>query len=161
MRRSSTVRTLALLFTLLGAAAVALASSASSAAATPAAFDPTELDIRALQRALTYGRVTSVELVEAYVARIEAFDAQGPALNAIAFLDPRAREQARTLDAERARSGPRGPLHGIPVLIKDNYLTRGMPTTVGSVLFEGFMPDDEAELVARLRAAGAVIPGKR
>lgn len=165
MQQPSTILTLTLLLALLGcsAAAPAAAATAARAAASSAGaatYDPAERDLRALQRAMSLGHVTSAQLVDAYVARIEAFDAQGPALNAIAGLDPRAREQALALDAERARSGPRGPLHGIPVLIKDNYLTRGMPTTVGSVLFAGFMPDEDAELVARLRAAGAVILGK-
>ena len=154
MQQSSTMRILALLCVLFGC------TSGTAAASAATDFDPAELDIRALQRAMTLGHVTAAELVDAYTARIEAYDSRGPALNAIASLDPRAREHARALDAERARSGPRGPLHGIPILIKDNYLTRGMPTTVGSVLFEGFMPDAEAELVTRLHDAGAVILGK-
>ena len=64
------------------------------------------------------------------------------------------------LDLERLESGARGPLHGIPLLLKDNFETRGMPTTAGSVLLQGFQPDHDAEVVMRLRAAGAVILGK-
>ncbi len=123
-------------------------------------FDPVEQDIRSLQRAMNLGQTSAEALVETYLARIEAFDGAGPALNAIAALNPDALADARALDVERAREGPRGPLHGIPVLIKDNYLTEGMATTAGSVLLEGFMPETDAELVSRLRAAGAVILGK-
>ncbi|HSG90391.1 MAG TPA: amidase family protein [Pseudomonadales bacterium] len=130
---------------------------ATSRAAT---FDPTEQDLRTLQLAMADGRTTSVALVDAYLARIARYDDAGPALNAIAALDPAARAVAAALDAERAAQGPRGPLHGIPVLVKDNYETRGMTTTAGSILLEDFAPDADAELVARLRAAGAVILGK-
>ncbi|MCC5886990.1 MAG: amidase [Gammaproteobacteria bacterium] len=128
----------------------------------PSSFDPVEQDIRSLQRAMALGQISAEALVEAYLARIEAFDGAGPELNAIAALNPDALADARALDAERAQQGPRGPLHGIPVLIKDNYLTRGMATTAGSVLLEGFMPDADAdaELVSRLRAAGTVFLGK-
>lgn len=113
-----------------------------------------------LQLAMARGETTSEALVMAYLARIEAFDGQGPELNAIAVLNPQAKTDARSLDEERAANGPRGPLHGIPILIKDNYLTRGMPTSVGSRLLRAYQPDAEAELVTRLRAAGAVILGK-
>ncbi len=106
------------------------------------------------------GQVTSRQLVDAYLARIEAYDEQGPALNAIAALNPRARETAAALDAERTSRGPRGPLHGIPVLVKDNYETVEMPTTDGSVAFVGFQPGRDAFQVQRLKAAGAVILGK-
>ncbi len=123
-------------------------------------FDPAERDIRALQLAMARGETTSEALVAAYLARIEAFDGQGPELNAIAVLNEQAMADARALDAERAANGPRGPLHGIPVLIKDNYLTHGMPTSVGSALLRDYQPEAEAELVTRLRAAGAVILGK-
>ena len=123
-------------------------------------FDPAGADIRDLQRAMARGAITSAELVDHYIGRIERIDNAGPKLNAIATLNTDARAQARQLDAEQRTSGPRGPLHGIPVLVKDNYETRGMTTTAGSILLEGFAPDRDAELVARLREAGAVILGK-
>ena len=122
--------------------------------------DVVERSIEDLQRAMESGQVTSQQLVDAYLARIEAYDDRGPALNAIAALNPRAREAAAALDAERASRGPRGPLHGIPVLVKDNYETVEMPTTVGSVAFLGFQPGRDAFQVQRLKAAGAVILGK-
>lgn len=106
------------------------------------------------------GVLTAVQLTEFYLARIAAFDQNGVSLNAIQTLNTQAREQAAALDAERQQSGPRSALHGIPVLVKDNYETKGMPTSAGSVLFAGFTPDRDATLVARLKAAGAVILGK-
>jgi Asp-tRNA(Asn)/Glu-tRNA(Gln) amidotransferase A subunit family amidase len=123
-------------------------------------FSPIEADIRTLQLAMASGRTSAVELVDFYLDRIRRFDQAGPALNAVATLDPGARAAAARLDAERRDSGPRGPLHGIPVLVKDNYETRGMPTTAGSVALAGFAPEQDAELVRRLREAGAVILGK-
>jgi len=87
------------------------------------AFDVVERSIEDLQRAIQAGQVTSRQLVDLYVARIEAYDEQGPGLNAIAATNPRAREAAAALDEERASRGPRGPLHGIPILVKDNYET--------------------------------------
>ena len=95
-------------------------------------FDVMEKSIEELQRALQAHEVTSRQLVDLYLARIEAYDKQGPALNAIAVVNPRAREEADALDAERASRGARGPLHGIPVVVKDNYETIEMPTSAGS-----------------------------
>ncbi|MFK7829377.1 MAG: amidase [Congregibacter sp.] len=123
-------------------------------------FTPLEADIPALQLAMSRGLTSAEQLVDFYLERIRQFDNAGPQLNAIATLNPRARTDARRLDAERRRSGVRGPLHGIPVLVKDNYETRGMPTTAGSLALAGFAPDADAELVQRLRDAGAVILGK-
>lgn len=124
------------------------------------AFDPVEASIQELQVELDSGNITSVDLVDLYLARIQAFDQAGPRLNSIAFINPQAREEARALDLERRQKGARSPLHGIPVLVKDNYETLGMPTTAGSKSLAGFAPDHDAELVARLRTAGAVILGK-
>ncbi len=119
-----------------------------------------EASIPELQAAMEAGMVTSAELVDAYVARIRTFDQDGPSLNAILFLNPRAHGEALRLDEERARTGPRGPLHGIPVLLKDNLDTFDMPTTGGSFALAGMHPPRDAHLVARLREAGAIILGK-
>lgn len=116
-----------------------------------------EADIEALQAAMAGGELSAAELTGFYLDRIDALDKR---LNSIQVLNPGALEDARLLDAERSDNGPRSPLHGIPVLIKDNYETRGMPTTAGSILFEGFAPDRDAHLVERLKSAGAVILGK-
>ena len=106
------------------------------------------------------GEVTSRQLVDLYLARIDAYDQRGPALNAIIAVNPRAREAADALDAERAKGTVRGPLHGIPVLVKDNYETVEMPTSAGSIALAGFHPARDAFLVRRLKDAGAVILGK-
>jgi amidase len=113
-----------------------------------------------LQAALASGQVTSVQLVDAYTARIAAFDAAGPRLNAVRDLSATARPQAAALDAERAAGHVRGPLHGIPVLLKDNVGTADEPTTAGSIALAGNVPPVDATLTARLRAAGAIILGK-
>jgi len=141
---------------------VALAWATGPAFSAPAAagFDPLEASIQELQVAMGSGRITSAMLVDYYLSRIQAFDQRGPALNAVATLDPNARDTASALDRERRLQGPRGPLHGIVVIVKDNFETRGMPTTAGSALLAGFAPDRDAAQVERLRAAGAVILGK-
>jgi amidase len=123
-------------------------------------FEVHEQSIVDLQAAQTAGRVTSRGLVDAYLARIQAYDQAGPRINSIVVLNPRAREEAEALDRERAEKGPRGPLHGIPVLIKDNYDTRDMPTSGGALALATLQPSADAFQVAKLRAAGAVILGK-
>ena len=123
-------------------------------------FDVTDASLRELQMALTAGRTSSVGLVDAYLARIAAYDDQGPALNALLTLNPAAREQAAALDAERRRSGPRSPLHGIPILLKDNYATANLPTTGASQALAGFTPSANATQVQRLLDAGAIVLGK-
>jgi len=128
--------------------------------AAPDLFDVMEKSIEQLQRAMEARQVTSRQLVDSFLARIEAYDKQGPALNAIAAVNPKAREAADALDAERASRGARGPLHGIPVLVKDNYETIEMPTTAGSIALASFHPARDAFQVQRLKAAGAVILGK-
>ena len=125
-----------------------------------AAFEVAEASILELQAAMQEGRVTSAQLVDRYLARIRAYDRTGPALNTIIRLNPRARAQADSLDAERAVGTVRGPLHGIPVLMKDNYDISWMPTTGSSLALAGLQPPDDAFQVARLREAGAIILGK-
>ena len=125
-----------------------------------AAFDVQEKTIAELQAALTAGTVTSRSLVLAYLGRIRAFDLQGPRLNAMIAMNPKVLEAADALDRERAARGPRGPLHGIPIVVKDNFETVDMPTTGGSLALTGFMTGRDAFQVKRLRDAGAVIIGK-
>ena len=125
------------------------------------AFEHAESTVADLARAQAEGRLTALALTKAYLARIEAIDRSGPRLNSVIELNPDALAIAEALDAERGKSGPRGPLHGIPVLIKDNIDTADrMHTSAGSLaLVESIAPRD-AYIVERLRAAGAVILGK-
>ena len=111
-------------------------------------------------RALSDGTVTSVALVEGYLERIAALSTGGPAVNAVRCLAPDAAGRADELDAERRAGRLRGPLHGVPVLVKDNVDVAGLPTTGGALALERSVPDRDAELVARLRAAGALVIGK-
>ena len=119
-----------------------------------------EASISDLQSAMTDHRTTSVALVDAYLARIQAYDHAGPALNAIIRLNPRAREDAAAMDAERRAGKVRGPLHGIPIILKDNYSTRDFVTSAGSVALAGLHTPDDAFQVKKLRDAGAIILGK-
>ena len=122
--------------------------------------DVMEKSIADLQDAMTRGELTSKDLVAAYLARIAAYDHSGPALNAFITVNADALDAADALDKERAAKGARGPLHGIPVVVKDNFETADMPTTGGSIALAGFMPGRDAFQVKKLRDAGAVIIGK-
>jgi len=123
-------------------------------------FEVYEQSILDLQGAMSGGRVTSRGLVESYLARIQAYDQAGPRLNAIVMINPRAREEADAMDVERVDKKVRGPLHGIPVLIKDNYDTADMPTSGGALGLATLQPRADAFQVKKLRDAGAVILGK-
>ena len=123
-------------------------------------FEVHEQAIVDLQAAMTAGRVTSRGLVDSYLARIQAYDQAGPRINSIVLLNPRARDDADALDRERVEKGVRGPLHGIPVLIKDNYDTVDMPTSGGALALATMQPAADAFQVKKLRDAGAVILGK-
>ena len=126
-----------------------------------ATFNVEEKSVAQLQQAMQSGRVTSKKLVELYLARIKAIDKAGPKLNSVIELNPDALDIAEALDKERKEKGPRGPLHGIPVLIKDNIATADrMETTAGSLALVGVKPPRDAFVVAKLRDAGAVILGK-
>ena len=124
-------------------------------------FSVVEASVADLQAAMHAGRSTSVSLVKAYLARIKAIDRSGPRINSIIELNPDALQIAAALDKERKAQGPRGPLHGIPVLLKDNIATADrMQTTAGSLALIGVKPPRDAFLVSKLREAGAVILGK-
>lgn len=125
-----------------------------------ASYDVSERSIGELQSAMATGEVSAAELVELYLNRIAAYDRNGPHLNAVLHLNPNATADARALDEERSRQGPRGPLHGIPVLLKDNFDTKDMPTTGASLALAGLVPREDAFQVRKLREAGAVLLGK-
>ncbi len=110
--------------------------------------------------ALRQGATSSAALVEAYLARIDALSVGGPAVNAVRCLAPDAAEVAARLDDERRDGRVRGPLHGVPVLVKDNIDVAGLPTTAGALALEHSVPDRDADLVAVLRAGGAIVLGK-
>ena len=145
---------------LLSGTAMLMLVAGSTAAPAAVGFDVTEASISDLQSALASGKLSSRQLVAAYFARIAAYDQHGPHLNSIVTLNPAALAQAEALDTERAASGPRGPLHGIPVLVKDNFDTKDMPTSGGTLALAGLQPEGDAFQIARLRAAGAIILGK-
>jgi len=113
-----------------------------------------------INAAFDAGTLTAESLTQMCLARIAAFDRKGPSLHAVMTLNPKAVEQARALDVERKTKGRRSPLHGIPVVLKDNYDTFDMPTTGGSVLLEGSIPSKDAFVVKKLRDAGAIILAK-
>src|SRR5215472_2632345 len=123
-------------------------------------FEVAESSIADEQRAMAEGRVTSRALVQAYLNRVEAFDRRGIRLNALISLNPNALRDAEALDRERVTKGPRGPLHGIPVIVKDNYSTADLQTTAGSLALLGFVPSSDAFQVRKLREAGAVMIAK-
>ena len=123
-------------------------------------FDVMEKSVTELNVALESGEVTSEDLVALYLERIAAFDQRGPAINSVITLSPDAMDEAAARDVEREQGSVRGPLHGIPVLVKDNYDTANMPTTAGSIGLATSIPADDAFQVQRLREAGAVILGK-
>lgn len=131
-----------------------------SPTASAQTLDVTAATIEELNQAFDAGTLTSEQLVELYLARIEAYDKTGPTLNAVITLNPRAMERARALDAERQTRGPRSPLHGIPLVLKDNIDTADLPTTAGSILLKGSMPPDDAFIVQKLRDAGAIVLAK-
>src|SRR5712691_10693903 len=128
--------------------------------AAPKTIDLDSATIADLNAAFDSGALTSEKLVQMCLARIQAYDHDGPSLNAVMGLNPKALETARVLDAERKAKGPRSPLHGIPVVLKDNYNTADMPTTGGSVLLEGSIPPADAFIVKKLRDVGAIILAK-
>jgi Asp-tRNA(Asn)/Glu-tRNA(Gln) amidotransferase A subunit family amidase len=144
----------------LTAGLVARAVIAGGQPPPQASFDLFEKSIGELQTALEKRQVTSRQLVESYLARIDAYDQQGPRINAFIALNAAAIETADALDRERRAGRVRGPLHGIPIVIKDNFDTADMPTTGSSIALATFRPVRDATQVARLRAAGAIVIGQ-
>jgi Asp-tRNA(Asn)/Glu-tRNA(Gln) amidotransferase A subunit family amidase len=128
--------------------------------ATSNIFNVLETTISEIHGAYRSGDLTARQLVQIYLDRIEAYDQQGPEINALISLNPAALDEADRLDALFEASGPVGPLHGIPLIMKDQGDVAGMPTTLGSLLFEGYMPGRDAFVVAKLKDAGAIFIGK-
>src|SRR5256714_9874466 len=143
------------------AACTAVTLSAQPQRPASAPFDLEEATVSQLQARMEAGQDTARTLVDKYIARIQAVDRSGPELKSVLEINPDAQSIADSLDAERKAGKVRGPLHGIPVLIKDNIATADrMMTTAGSLALAGVTAPRDAAIVARLRAAGAVIIGK-
>ncbi|CAN5886242.1 amidase family protein [soil metagenome] len=156
MLRRRWLGALLLLFPLLAACGAARAGGGSASG-----FRVDEATIAGIHQEMRAGRLTARALVQHYLDRIEAYDRQGPALNSLILVNPDAVAVADSLDALFRRTGElTGPLHGIPVIAKDNYDTFDLPTTAGSLALEGSVPPDDAFQVRRLREAGAIILAK-
>lgn len=124
------------------------------------AFPVDTASIATVQGALAAGRLTCRQLVQRYLARIDSLDKQGPAVNSIVVLNPEALATADSLDRAQAARAQRGPLHCVPLIVKDNFETRGLQTTGGSLALEGWKPLQDATMVAQVRAAGAIVLAK-
>jgi amidase len=144
----------------IAVAILVVALLAAPAAARGPALDLERTAATELAARMEAGRLTSVELTRAYLDRIAAVNRRGPSINAVTSINPEALAEARQSDRIRRRQGPRGELEGLPVLLKDNIDVAGMPTTASSIALEHSVPDRDATIVRRLRAAGAVILGK-
>ncbi len=145
----------------VGAASEGVEATAAVAAGSAPPFDLEEVTVADLQAAMEAGRLTSQAITAKYLERIEALNHRGPALRHIIETNLAALKIAEELDGERKAKGPRGPLHGVPVLVKDNIDTADrMMTTAGSLALERHVAVRDAFLVTQLRAAGAVILGK-
>ncbi len=140
--------------------AMAVDSSAQAPIPSRTAFDVTETTIADVHGAMRSGRLTCRQLVVAYLRRIDAYDKRGPAINALIVVNPAALAVADSLDRRFASGGLTGPLHCIPVIVKDNFETTDLATTAGSLSLQGMMPRQDAFMVHRIREAGAIVLAK-
>ncbi len=140
-------------------ALVALAATVS-AAQTPAVFDVEEATIAQVHAAMREGRLTCRALVDAYLRRIETYDKNGPAINSIVTINPEATKEADEDDRRFAQSGLTKPLDCVPIIVKDNFETKGLQSSNGALVFAGYQPKEDATLVARVKAAGAIVLAK-
>jgi amidase len=144
----------------VGAVALTLAGTQLASPAFAASFTLQEASIATINQAFNSGLITAKKLVQMYLDRIAAYEDGGPKLNSITTVNPKALEIAEALDIERQLQGPRSPLHGIPILLKDNIDTFDLPTSNGSVILKNALPPDDAFITQKLRDAGAIILGK-
>ena len=136
------------------------AAQVQAQAAAAAPFQIEEATIAGVHAAMQGGRLTCRALVDGYLARIAAYDKNGPAVNAIVRINPEAASLADALDRRFAKGGLSGPLHCVPMIVKDNFETAGLPTSNGALVFEHYVPALDAALVARAKAAGAIVLAK-
>lgn len=137
-----------------------LSATPADSQSQPRPFRLMEATIEEIHAAYKSGQLTSRKLVQLYLDRIEAYDQKGPTINSIITLNPKALEEADKLDAAFKSSGFVGSLHGIPVIIKDQFDAKGMPSTLGSVLLKNYYPDKDAFVTDKLKKAGAIILAK-
>src|SRR6185436_1842328 len=123
-------------------------------------FDLSTATLADINAAMDAGALSSEKLVSLYLKRIEAYDRQGPKINSVITLNPKALDEAQALDRERKAKGPRSPLHGVPVMIKDLIDVAGLPTTAGYKPFGAPVPPRDAFVVQKLHAAGAIVLAK-
>src|SRR5438034_2145184 len=155
MRHTSlSVRLVFLLFLLASCSS----TTQNQTGATP--FNIMETTIDEIHAAYKSGQFTARRLVQMYLDRIESYDQKGPAINSIITLNKKALEEAEKLDAAFKQSGFVGPLHGIPIIIKDQVDAAGFPTTLGSILMKDYYPERDAFAIGKLRKAGAIVIGK-
>src|SRR5215471_8445459 len=126
----------------------------------PAPFRIEETTIAQIHDAMKAGRLTCRALVDGYLKRIDAYDKNGPAINAIVQINPDAQQQADDLDRRYAQGGPTGPLHCVPAIVKDNFETIGLQSAAGSLSLKGFVSGKDAFLVKRIKDAGAIVLAK-
>lgn len=139
---------------------IALAAILALAQPRPARFQIEETTIAAIQAAIKGGRLTCRALVDRYLERIAAYDKRGPAINAIVQINPQAQAEAEALDRRFARGGLTGPLHCIPAIVKDNFETIGLQSAAGSLSLKGFVSNQDAFLVRKIKEAGAIVLAK-
>jgi amidase len=156
---SSSMRSLQFLTGALLTANVAAAQGPAAPRRAPA-FDVTETTIAEIHAAMKAGTLSCHDLVSAYLARIAAYDKNGPAINSIIVVNPKAMAVADSLDRHVAGGGAMGALHCVPMIVKDNFETKDLPTTAGSLSLQGLQPAQDAFMVRRLREAGAIVLAK-
>jgi amidase len=146
--------------TLVAAVACAAIGHAQGGRRTAAPFEVVEASVADIHEAFARGTLTARALTQQYLDRIDTYDKRGPVLNSVITVNPQALQDADRLDVRFKQSGLAGPLHGIPILVKDEIDTAGMPTTLGTLVFKDYRPPKDAFVIGRLRNAGAIILGK-
>jgi Asp-tRNA(Asn)/Glu-tRNA(Gln) amidotransferase A subunit family amidase len=145
---------------IVAAATGAIGFASQNQSKSAASFQIVEKTIDEIHAAMKSNKLTSRQLVQAYLDRIDAFDKKGPALNCVITVNSAALSEADALDVRFKRSGLAGSLHGIPILVKDEIDTAGMPTTMGTLVFKEYRPPRDAFVIEKLKKAGAIILGK-
>lgn len=160
MKTRAIAKAVSAILILLMSGVLPVFAQSSNAAKTQQQFDVVEATIDQIHAAMKSGKLTTHELIQDYLDRVDAYNLKGPNINCVISLNSAAIAEADRLDAEFKKTGFVGPLHGIPILVKDQVDAVPMPTTLGSVIFRDYYPPLDATVVAKLKAAGAIILGK-